>query len=214
MNKIIRLIVSLLIYSIVCSGPTQGQSPLIPPDTLLKKKLETMRLKDQTLRLILPMVEEKFGKSTDETRYFWTLIHEQDSINQSAICNIIDQEGWVGINRVGYFANQSIWLIIQHAPIQIQEKYMPKLEESVAKGESEGWYLAFLEDRILMRNGKMQKYGSQAKHDQETGKYHIFPIIDPDKVNDRRQRIGLEPIEEYAKKNGYIYNTQKLLPVK
>ena len=74
------------------------------------------------------------------------------------------------------------------------------------KGESKGWYLAFLEDRILMSNGKKQIYGSQAKFNQETGKFHIHPIENVETVNEKRKKIGLEPIEEYSEKNGYVFD--------
>ncbi|MFD2069537.1 DUF6624 domain-containing protein, partial [Pontibacter silvestris] len=181
-----------LVYaSVYVFGQATKQSEEIPQDTLLKKELETIRMKDQTLRLVLPMVEEKFGKNSEERKYLWSLINYQDSINVLAIKEIIEKEGWLGTNRVGYFANQSIWMVIQHAPLGIQEKYLPYLKKSVAKGESEGWYLAFLEDRILMRNGEKQKYGSQSKFNKQTGKNHIYPIMDYKNVNKRRAEIGL-----------------------
>ena len=177
--------------------------------TILKNKLESIRVKDQALRLILPEIENKFGKESEELKYIWILIHHQDSINEIEVGKIIDRYGWLGANEVGDLANQSLWLVIQHAPIKIQEKYLPYLRESVEKGESEGWYLAFLEDRILMRNGEKQIYGSQSTFNKETGKFHIYPIRDPENVNEKRNEIGLEPIEEYAEKNGYILDLKE-----
>ena len=177
--------------------------------TILKNKLESIRVKDQALRLILPEIEKKFGKESEELKYIWILIHHQDSINEIEVGKIIDRYGWLGANEVGDLANQSLWLVIQHAPIEIQEKYLPYLRESVEKGESEGWYLAFLEDRILMRNGEKQIYGSQSTFNKETGKFHIYPIRDPENVNEKRNEIGLEPIEEYAEKNGYILDLKE-----
>jgi len=177
--------------------------------TILKNKLESIRVKDQALRLILPEIEKKFGKESEELKYIWILIHHQDSINEIEVGKIIDRYGWLGANKVGDLANQSLWLVIQHAPIEIQEKYLPYLRKSVEKGESEGWYLAFLEDRILMRNGEKQIYGSQSTFNKETGKFHIYPIRDPENVNEKRNEIGLEPIEEYAEKNGYILDLKE-----
>lgn len=177
--------------------------------TILKNKLESIRVKDQALRLILPEIEKKFGKESEELKYIWLLIHHQDSINEIEVGKIIDRYGWLGANKVGDLANQSLWLVIQHAPIEIQKKYLPYLRESVEKGESEGWYLAFLEDRILMRNGEKQIYGSQSTFNKETGKFHIYPIRDPENVNEKRNEIGLEPIEEYAEKNGYILDLKE-----
>ncbi|OEJ99889.1 DUF6624 domain-containing protein [Roseivirga misakiensis] len=80
------------------------------------------------------------------------------------------------------------------------------LQESVRQGGSDGWYLAFLEDRIKMRQGKKQVYGSQAKPNEKTGKTHIYPIGNVDSVNERRLEIGLETIEEYAQANDYVFD--------
>jgi hypothetical protein len=119
---------------------------------------------------------------------------------------ILDKYGWLGKSRVGDNANQALWLVIQHAELSMQETYLPLLKKSVEMGESEGWHQAFLEDRILMRNKKNQLYGSQATWDKTIGKMKIYPIDDVRNVNKRREQIGLEPIEEYAKMNGYIFD--------
>ena len=202
MNKFLLFIIVLSIQLTV-NGQVE-ETLIIPQDTILKNKLESIRLKDQTLRLLLPEIDKKFGKESKESEYFWTLIHHQDSINEIEVGNIIDNYGWLGGNKVGELANQSLWLVIQHAPIKTQEKYLPYLRESIEKGESKGWYLAFLEDRILMRKGEKQIYGSQAFFNKETGKFHIYSIKDIENVNEKRTEIGLETLEEYAEKNGYI----------
>lgn len=202
---LIAIIALLIPLSLSAQTAPTMETPL---DTLLKQKLESLRTKDQCLRLMLPEVEKKFGADSEEKRYFWSLINEQDRINEAEVIEIIKEHGWLGVNRVGEMANQSIWLVIQHAPLETQEQYVPYLKESVALGESAGWYLAFLEDRILMRNGEDQLYGSQAKLNNETGKYHIYPIRDVKTVNERRAAIGLGTLEEHAQENGYIFDQE------
>ena len=156
-------------------------------------------MKDQTFRQIKKCIEDKFGFESEETKYYWSLIHEQDSLNEKTVIKILDSFGWLSQQQIGYMANQSIWLVIQHAPIETQEKYLSLLKESVEEGGSEGWYLAFLEDRILMRTNKKQKYGSQLIQNKETGEYKLYQVEDPENLNKRRAEIGLEPIEDYLK---------------
>jgi len=175
-------------------------------DSILKKKLEQIAVEDQTLRLILPEVGKKFGNGSEEEKFIWTLIHRQDSICLNSTLDILNQYGWLGKSRVGDKANQAIWLVIQHAELEQQEKFLPLLKESVKNGESEGWHQAFLEDRILMRKEKNQIYGSQAVWDNSIGKMKIYPIENLENVNKRRAEIGLETIEEYAEMNGYIFD--------
>jgi hypothetical protein len=177
-----------------------------PTDTQLKNELESIAIEDQTLRFLLPDVNKRFGKGSNEEKYIWSLIHQQDSICFNKVTKILDEHGWLGKSKVGDQANQAIWLVIQHAGLEMQEKYLPLLKESVEIGESEGWHQAFLEDRILMRNKKNQIYGSQTIWDKTIHKMKIYPIEDVKNVNKRRKKIGLEPIEEYVKQNGYIFN--------
>jgi len=171
---------------------------------MLKTQLEAIRIEDQTLRQLLPEAEAKFGVDAGELKYIWELIHTQDKINEKKVLQIIDTYGWLGKNKIGEMANQTLWLVIQHADINIQEKYLPKLEASVEKNESDGWHLAFLKDRILMRKGEKQYYGTQAKKDSSSGITYIYPIAEAKTVNRRRKELGLIPIEEYAKTNNYV----------
>jgi hypothetical protein len=180
-----------------------------PNDSILKEQLELIGVEDQTLRLLLPQVTEKFGRETKEYKYIWSLINRQDSICINKLTQILEKYGWLGKNRVGGNANQAIWLIIQHSDLKTQEKYLPLLKESVANGESEGWHLAFLEDRILMSKKKKQRFGTQAVWDNELKRNKIYPIEDVKNVNYRRQELGLEPIEKYADSNGHIFNQKE-----
>ncbi|MBI1268277.1 MAG: hypothetical protein GC193_12700 [Cryomorphaceae bacterium] len=163
----------------------------------LKDQLEKIYVRDQTLRQLYRQAEELFGPDSDEMNYFWEVVADQDAKNEAEVIEIIEEYGWVGRNEVGGQANLALWLVIQHAPIEIQEKYLPLLVESVSKNESSGNHLALLEDRINMRNGKPQIYGSQIVSDPETGADMVYQVFEPEFVNARRASVGLGPIEEY-----------------
>lgn len=166
-------------------------------DLGLKTHLEDIYVKDQTLRWLIGDAESKFGNGSDHMDYYWSLISKQDSINEIQVIDIINKNGWVGIDLVGEKANKALWLVIQHSPIEVQEKFLPLLKESVKLGKSNGSHLALLEDRILMRNGKPQVYGSQVITDKETGEKRVYEIKDPEYINQRRKSVGLGPIENY-----------------
>lgn len=154
MKKPVVSTLLLFVFSLTVCGQPGSHSSGALNDSVLRKNLEVIKVKDQALRMLLPAAEEKFGKDSPEVDYIWTLIDVQDSINAVNVADIIEKYGWLGINRVGYSANLALWLVIQHAPLNVQEKYLGLLEESVSKGESEGWCLAYLYDRVLMREGK------------------------------------------------------------
>ncbi len=178
-------------------------------DKPLKNKLEQIYVQDQMLRQLYKYAQEKFGKESDEMKYFWKLVSEQDSLNEVEVVKIIEDKGWVGKSLVGGKANMTLWLVIQHAPIETQEKYIPLLKESVLQGESSGRHLALLEDRIQMRNEKPQIYGSQIIIDKRNGKHVPYEILEPEYVNQRRKKVGLGPIEDYVKRWGIKWTIEQ-----
>jgi hypothetical protein len=178
----------LLIFLLVSGQQVSAQSP--PADTsAIKAGLLAIRERDQKTRT---------GK---DSAVFMSYI---DSCNLAEVEPLIAKYGWPGKSFVGVSGNQTVFLVIQHADLATQEKYLPLMEKSVEEGESQLSDLALLQDRVLMRQGKKQIYGSQVVFNKE-GAPEFYPIEDEKYVNDRRKKAGLEPIEEYAKYFGIEY---------
>ncbi len=38
---------------------------------------------------------------------------------------------------------------------------------------------------------------------------YLYPIIEPEKVNERRGKVGLESIEKYLKRHGMVWDVEK-----
>lgn len=168
-----------------------------PTNVDLKYVIEDLEIKDQTLRQLLKDAEEKLGDNTASFNYFKSLIIKQDSISAIKIKSILDENGWPNKSIVGSKANKAFGLIMRHAPIELQERSLPLLQSSVESGQSAGTDLAYLTDRVLLRKGKPQIYGTQVVEDENTGKMKVYEVEDPTNVNVRRKAIGLENIEAY-----------------
>lgn len=178
----------LILWCLMVQGyVSYGQMPV---DTIaLKDELNNILVRDQRTR--------RNGDSTAYMQYI-------DSCNLVQVERIIATYGWPGISMVGRKGNQTVFLVIQHASLPVQEKYLPLLQKSVEAGESMAADLALLEDRILMRQGKKQRYGSQIIMNDKGGQ-EFYPIEDEINVNQRRFRVGLDPIEVYALYFGIYY---------
>lgn len=165
-------------------------------DTLeVRRKLELIFQRDQMTR------------ANSDSVAFRQVI---DSQNVRQVLAIIDSLGWLGQSAVGARANQTLWLVIQHADIETQKRYLPLLKMSVDQRESRMIDYAYLLDRVLMRTGKKQMYGTQVVRGA-SGSYEFYQIEDEANVNARRVAVGMEPIEEYAKKFGIVYKMNKKL---
>ncbi len=203
-SKLRSILSSILLSCFVvisCQNKTELPNSQEELDRIIDR-LEDLMDSDQILRKLRSRTLNEFGAESDEMRAFYVVMSKMDSINQMEAFKIIDQYGWLGISQVGDKANMAQWLILQHAPLDSQEKYMPQLKESVLKKESLGSHLAMLEDRVLMRNGKKQIYGSQVQGNPITGVYCLYPIQDTVLVHKKREEIGLNPLSEYLANYG------------
>ena len=194
-----------LVY-IVASNKYEAEKDLDKP---LVATLETIHREDQTYRRQIGDVEEKYGRDSDEMKNHWAMINEKDSINLIEIQKILDERGWLGADVIGNQGNSTIFLVIQHSPLEVQEKYLPMMREAVTKGNARASSLALLEDRVALRKGGKQIYGSQVGRDKETGEYFVSPLEDPENVDKRRAEVGLGPIASYISNWGMTWDVQK-----
>jgi hypothetical protein len=177
-------------------------------DKPLASILEAIYQDDQTYRQQVGEVEKKYGRESDEMKAHWKLIHEKDSVNLIKVKKILDERGWLGPKIIGNEGNSTLFLVIQHADLETQEKYLPMMREAVSKGNAKASSLALLEDRVALRKGQKQIYGSQIGRDQETGEYYVLPLIDPDNVDQRRAKVGLGTIQDYISNWGMTWDVE------
>jgi hypothetical protein len=163
---------------------------------------------DQGIRIELDLRIRAHGQQSKEVQELFGLIRYIDSVNCIKVTKILDEHGWLGINEIGSSGNTTLFLVIQHSDLQVQEKYLPMMRQAVEDGKAEASSLALLEDRVLLGQGKKQLYGSQIEYDPLTLKYLVSPIEDEPNVNKRRAEVGLDPLEDYVK----IWGIEYVLP--
>ena len=165
---------------------------------LLAAKLDSVYSDDQNYRQQIYAVEQKYGGDSREIHELINLIAKKDSMNIMVVTSILDQYGWLGADVVSDNGNLALFLVIQHADLATQQKYLPMMREAVKNGRAQGSSLALLEDRVALREGKRQIYGSQIGQDPDTRQYFVSPLDDPDHVDERRASVGLEPLAVYV----------------
>ncbi len=178
-------------------------------DKPLQTELLAIRDEDQKYRMQLNETQNKFGKDSKEIKDLWKIITQKDSINISKVEKILDEKGWIGKDKVGADANSALFLVIQHNTLEIQKKYLPMMKEAVSKGDANASSLALLIDRIEIREGRKQVYGSQIGTNPLTKTQYIFPLIDPDNVDKRRTEVGLGTLADYVKNWNITWNIEQ-----
>ena len=168
----------------------------------LMEELNQLQEEDQKYRRMLDSVRYEHPEGTPEYQAFITEWIRSDSLNLVWAEKILVEHGYPGKSMVGVSAAGAIWLVIQHAPLEKQEQYLPLITEAADKGEILKSNWALLIDRIRMRQGKTQLYGSQVVRDEATGQWKLHDIEDEANVNKLRAEAGMEPLEDYARRFG------------
>jgi hypothetical protein len=118
-----------------------------------------------------------------------------DEANTMRMREIIAEHGWPGHVLVGVDGAHAAWLLAQHAPDEFQKECLPLLENAVAEGDASRRDLGYLMDRVLMYRGEPQIYGTQYR--TQDGVMKMWPVQDPEDLDNRRAALGLGPQSEY-----------------
>lgn len=158
-------------------------------DLNLKEQLEQMLESDQHDRILWNQAAAAHPSDKVRTEKLARMAMATDSLNLEAAYDVLQAHGFPGKESVGNIASMAVWLVFQHADLDHQKRFLPQMEEAVAKGCIEPTYLAMLKDRIDVREGRPQKYGTQIAAD---GK--LAPVLDAGRLNEWRSEVGLPPI--------------------
>jgi hypothetical protein len=122
-----------------------------------------------------------------------------DADNTARMKQIIQQFGWPGPDLVSDDGTEAAFILVQHAEYAFQKETLPLVRDAYRAGRLPGQFYALLLDRVLVREGKPQVYGTQAKgFDKWRGKEPVLePIEDEANVDKRRAEVGLPPLSEY-----------------
>jgi hypothetical protein len=114
---------------------------------------------------------------------------------------IMDEYGWPTAELVGEEAARAAWLIAQHADRQlnVQRRALRLMQQAVSAGSANPRELAFLRDRTLVNEGRKQIYGTQIAGVKD-GSPIPWPCEEPERMDELRAEVGIEPFDEYVAK--------------
>ncbi|MEZ5016055.1 MAG: DUF6624 domain-containing protein [Flavipsychrobacter sp.] len=123
-------------------------------------------------------------------------VSEIDKLNYLYVKSVIDSIGFPTISMVGASASNAAFLLCQHSDEDVF--FQKKVLQSMLKNSDDikSYYIAYLSDRILVKEKGYQLYGTQY-NPKFKGK--LYPIIDSQRVNIRRDSLGLPRIKMQRK---------------
>lgn len=205
------ILCSLAIVTVLVSQASIPPKAVEPAQPAVREEILRRKDVDQKARFALIEAMNKLGQAGKPPMFDRKLLDELtevDEANTKWLKGIIEKHGWPGKTLVGDDGASAAWLLVQHADRdrEFQKKCLA-LMEAMPAGEVRGENVAYLQDRVLVGEGKPQKYGTQTT--EVDGKFVPSPIEDEEHVDERRKKLGMMPLKEYLKQIEETYRPKK-----
>lgn len=202
--------ISILLFAIACSNGSIENNEVLDYESFANS-LDSIMALDQGIRKQF-MEAMQANEKIDPSLY--GEMNRIDSSNQAWVINKLQKYGWPEKSKIGENAARAVFLVIQHAELSDIETYYPQLQALADRDEARQVHAAMMLDRMLMYQGKKQIYGTQASGQlREDGSWVIWPVEDPESINERRKAVGFtDTVEENAASMNAVYNPFEPLP--
>ena len=169
----------------------------------LKKELVEMVKVDQ-IASNLPT-----GKYLNYTKEQWGSF--RDSVHTALkirVEKMFDKYEFLGYHKVGKDGSYNFWLLVQHSDKypEFQKRVLKAMNKEVRKGNAGPGEYAYLYDRIKVKAGEKQKFGTQVSYDSAGHPFPAVGLIDSANVDKFRKAYNMAPLKDYYE---MIRNFQK-----
>jgi len=158
-------------------------------------ELRKINYNDQVYRLQLDDTTRRYGSGSRQVKKLMAKMLAADSVNLLKVVAMLDKYGWLGPDQVGDDESAAQFFVIQHADLKVQKHYLPLIQQAAKDGKAQWRWLALLEDRIAIREGHNQRYGTQLSYPG----YAVLPLENADSVDIWRASMGLSTLRDYLR---------------
>lgn len=193
-----RVIILLIMIAATARAVGEGRADTTHRLSLydtLGFELRMISYNDQVYRLQLDDTTRRYGAGSRQVQRLNAKMAAADSVNLIKVAAMLDKYGWLGPDEVGDDESSAQFFVIQHAGLETQLRYLPLIQQAAKEGKAKRRWLALLEDRIAIRQGRKQRYGTQLSYPG----YAVLPLENADSVDIWRASMGLSTLANYLK---------------
>jgi VWFA-related protein len=171
-----------------------------PPDKKLKGEL--LKLTEKNQKIIQDALSDAAKKEEAAQKRMAAAMEE----NGAQLCRILKSSGWPTASRVGKDGvAAAVFLLKNSEPPRLQLEVLPLVAAAAKRGEVETEDFASLVDRLRVRAGLRQLFGTQVS--VSGGFLVLYPIEAEAQVEARRKQYGLPPLSDYLRRLEMLYQT-------
>lgn len=158
-------------------------------------------VEDQAARRVYlaSKTDDKTGAEHWNRRLAMVQASKADTSSTQYMKSVLNDYDWIDINRFGDRVSMAAWLMVQHADahVELQALALKRMEPYLQNGGVDKADYAFLWDRVAVNSDRKQRYGTQPTWEcTPEGNLTLQPLEDPDNVNMRREKMGMESVEK------------------
>lgn len=171
-------------------------------------RLAVITARDQYVRKVLiPMFSDDaldLEVRTDFQSAAGAYVSQVDAINTAELKRILQEYSWADIIEGDPQLFKTAFHVVQHSPDKaFRAEVLAEIGPYAERGEIDGQEYALMYDRVELAAGRQQLYGSQYKC--VDGQYDVHDLKDPEGVDARRARMGMQPLQDYLEQGREFY---------
>lgn len=196
------IFLSIIVLTISCSNKNKSKTLKLNLDVSenLVEILDVIWQSEQIPIRLRDSIGRALGFESEAFKKQNELYHKNHDINEKKVIQILDSLGWPSKKIIGEQGNLTICNVLQHSSLEVREKYLPLMRKAFMDEELSARFLVRAEDRIATDKNELQIYGGQIKYYPETKSFNFWPIKDPENLEKRRAKMGMESISEFLKR--------------
>lgn len=163
-------------------------------------KNELLKMREEAQKILLKRAKETYKLQPSQKR-----ATETNLKHAAGLCQIIKQFGWPTEQMVGQEgADAATSLLINSTSFELQRVLLPLIKAATEKGDFKRQSYAMYIDRLLIRTGRKQIFGTQIAVD--SGIIILYPILQEQSVEERRSKYNLPPLADYTRYLEVLYS--------
>lgn len=194
-RKAVLALLTPLLFS-ACNNLSR-QTETIDADSLLVLIHERdQQIRQELMILQRVFITEQRAELVDSIMMLSEAMDSIDNLNRCIVDSLL-REGWP--EGLSENSSNTLWLVIDHADVDYQERYLPLIEQQVECGTISASDYATLADRIDVRRQRPQRYGTQTGYTQRNDQFfcYVYPVANVESLDSLRLSVGLDSMHIY-----------------
>jgi hypothetical protein len=187
---------SLKVLVLLCAG-LAAPAGAAPECASYAEQLAAMEVAAEAVRSQVDYLAPPGDPAAARQREQLALVERDNTERLSALLAAC---GWPRRSVEGPDAARRAWLVAQQGSedIAFQRQVVRQLELAALDGEAPVIHLATAADRLAVKEGQPQRYGTQLRQ-LDACTWDYYPLDDLARVDARRKRLGLPPLASHKR---------------